>query len=99
MAETTLAQTPRGRGQAQQKPNKAKALSVEAECEEKPSAAEGKGSSACEKPGQQKQTRQNAHMAQPRTPDLQLRSTSYNMQCQFHKDIKLYPTMENIIHP
>jgi len=36
LAETTLAQTPQGGGQAQQKPNKAKALSVEAECEENP---------------------------------------------------------------
>lgn len=26
-------------------------------------------------------------------------STSYNMQCQFNKDIKLQPTTENITHP
>ena len=26
-------------------------------------------------------------------------STSYNMQCQFNKGIKLQPTMENITHP
>ncbi|XP_055420486.1 uncharacterized protein LOC129639380 isoform X5 [Bubalus kerabau] len=26
-------------------------------------------------------------------------STSYNMQCQFNKDIKLQLTMENITHP
>ena len=28
-----------------------------------------------------------------------LRSTSHNMQCQFNKDTKLLPTMENITHP
>ena len=26
-------------------------------------------------------------------------STSYNMQCQFNKDIKLQPTMGNVTHP
>ena len=36
LAETTLAQPPQGRGQAQQKPNSEKAPTVEAECEENP---------------------------------------------------------------
>ena len=36
LAETTLAQPPQGRGQAQQRPNSEKAPTVEAECEENP---------------------------------------------------------------
>jgi len=36
LAETTLAQPPQGRGQAQQKPNSEKAPTVEAEREENP---------------------------------------------------------------
>ncbi|KAI4548830.1 hypothetical protein MG293_001160 [Ovis ammon polii] len=67
---------------------------VEAEHEENP--AQGKTHHAGNWDSE-KQTQQKAHMAQSQIPeDLWLRSTSYNMQCQFNKDIKLELTTKNI---
>ena len=70
---------------------------VEAEREENP--VQGNAHRAGN-PDSEKQTQQKAQVAQSQIPeDLQLRSTSYNIQCQFNKDIKLQPTTENITHP
>ena len=69
LAETTLAQPPQSRGQAQQKPNSAKAPLPQWKLnEKKPSAVEVTRSPPYWKPGQQKQIHQKAHTVQSLIP-------------------------------
>ena len=93
LAETTSAQKKPSTAGAQL----SEAPAVEAECKENP--AQGKAHNVGNWDSE-KWTQQKAHTAQSHIPeDLQLRSTSYNMQHQFNKEIKLQPTTETLTHP
>ena len=74
LAETALAQTPQGGGQALQEPNSAKAPAVEAECKENPVQGKWQEDQHAGNWGSKKQTQQKAHEAQPQIlEDLWLR--------------------------
>ena len=74
LAETTSAWPPRGGGQAQQKPNSAKAPVVEAACKENPVPGKWQEVLHAGNWDSKKQTQQKAHMAQSQIPeDLWLR--------------------------
>ena len=69
LAETTLAWSPQGGGQAQQEPNSVKAPTVEKERKENPAQGKSKEAHHARNQDSEKGTQQKAHAAQSQIPE------------------------------